>query len=369
MSVDAADAVRITSIHRSKGLEYPVVVVADLGKTFNLSDLRDRLILDERYGLCPLVPSPGGAVYYPSLPYWLAARRQVEEILAEELRLLYVAFTRAQDRLLLFGSTAARTVETRWNPAKQAAPTRSDMLAARSALDWLGPWLAGSIADPEWLSGGCGASELFCWWVHRIRSDEVEEQDEVAEGIPDFAAGASEKAAIDFTQEPPPVLGHYLESAAWRYAHRAATNQPAKASVSWLRRRVLADLEEEASAVRFMSGADFRPATGSRNRSGSASAEVRLSAAELGTLHHLFLQELDLDQAQTVEGLRQQAARLQAEGLIDAHELAQLRLDDIANFRLPPGWTGRTRNDSCCRRSCFRPRTTLWRSKALWTLP
>jgi len=47
-----ANAVRLMSIHQSKGLEFPVVVVADLGKPFNLSDLKAEIILDEQYGLC-----------------------------------------------------------------------------------------------------------------------------------------------------------------------------------------------------------------------------------------------------------------------------------------------------------------------------
>src|SRR6185295_14729484 len=77
--VDSGQAVRLMSIHQSKGLEFPVVVAADLGKPFNLSDLRSDLILDEHYGICPLVKPPFTQQRYPSLPYWLAKRRQRRE--------------------------------------------------------------------------------------------------------------------------------------------------------------------------------------------------------------------------------------------------------------------------------------------------
>src|SRR5258708_36879890 len=95
-AVSGENSVALMSIHQSKGLEFPVVVVADLGKPFNLADLRAGIILDEQYGLCPQIKPPHASKHYPSLPYWLARRRQPREMLGEELRLLYVAMTLAR---------------------------------------------------------------------------------------------------------------------------------------------------------------------------------------------------------------------------------------------------------------------------------
>ena len=97
------NAVRLMSIHQSKGLEFPVVVVADLAKPFNEQDLRGEIILDGEFGLCPRVQPPQTGGRYPSLPHWLAQRRQRRELRGEELRLLYVAMTRARDTLILSG--------------------------------------------------------------------------------------------------------------------------------------------------------------------------------------------------------------------------------------------------------------------------
>ena len=73
----SGNTVRLMSVHQSKGLEFPVVVLADLGKPFNFSDLREDIILDERYGICPQVRPPFAQQQsYPSLAYWLAERRQ-----------------------------------------------------------------------------------------------------------------------------------------------------------------------------------------------------------------------------------------------------------------------------------------------------
>src|SRR5205807_1693030 len=128
-------AVRLMSIHQSKGLEFPVVMVADLGKAFNVSDLRANLILDDKYGLCPQIMPPDSGSRYPSLPHWLASRRQHQELLGEELRLLYVAMTRARDTLLLSATVTESKFEKAWKQNDSLG--EPELSAATSYADWL----------------------------------------------------------------------------------------------------------------------------------------------------------------------------------------------------------------------------------------
>src|SRR5262249_47719479 len=72
----AADAVRLMSVHKSKGLEFPVVVLACMGSRFNEQDLSQPVLLNEEYGLCPRITPPDLDQSYPGLPYWLARRRE-----------------------------------------------------------------------------------------------------------------------------------------------------------------------------------------------------------------------------------------------------------------------------------------------------
>src|SRR6266496_536503 len=152
------------SIHQSKGLEFPVVLVADLGKRFNFDDLKERVILDEEFGLCPKVKPPHHAQLYPSLPYWLAKRRQRRESLGEEMRLLYVALTRARDRLILTGMASGKAVAEKWaGVATEKFPTQR-ILEASSYLDWLGAWLPGATGHSDWTTSG--QSSLLAWTIY-----------------------------------------------------------------------------------------------------------------------------------------------------------------------------------------------------------
>src|SRR5690606_29293528 len=105
-------------------------------------DTKEKVILDEVFGVCPQVMPPGTRQTYPSLPYWLSQRRQKTETLGEELRLLYVALTRAVDRLILSGSASAKAVSEKWPHLAARGLDVQEIADAKSFLDWIGPWLS-----------------------------------------------------------------------------------------------------------------------------------------------------------------------------------------------------------------------------------
>ncbi len=138
---EADDAVRVMSIHRSKGLEFPVVFVPDLGKMINVADLSGSILLDRQLGLGLRVIDPAAQVRYPSLAWTVVQQRLRQQALAEELRVLYVALTRAKEHLVLIGTGDPAAVD-RWRQAweRHDGPLPAEtVLAARTPLDWLGP--------------------------------------------------------------------------------------------------------------------------------------------------------------------------------------------------------------------------------------
>jgi ATP-dependent helicase/nuclease subunit A len=139
------DVVRVLTIHQSKGLEYPVVFVADLGKMFYRDPAEVSFPLHREYGFGPQCVDPKTDQKWPTVASIAIEESERKEFLAEEARVLYVALTRAREKLILVGS--ARKLESR---IQQAAMRASDpgqqlpldvMMEARSCLDWILPAL------------------------------------------------------------------------------------------------------------------------------------------------------------------------------------------------------------------------------------
>ncbi len=98
------DIVRIMSIHKSKGLEFPVVFVAGMAKGFNMMDLNGAFLIHKELGFGPRYKDEELQAVYPTLPQLAIRRRLRMETLAEEMRVLYVALTRAKEKLVLVGT-------------------------------------------------------------------------------------------------------------------------------------------------------------------------------------------------------------------------------------------------------------------------
>ena len=304
----ATDAVRLMSIHQSKGLEFPLVVLADLGKPFNFSGIHARIILDEKYGLCPQIQPPETPQFYPSLPHWLAQRRQHDKMLGEEMRLLYVAVTRAAQRLILAGTVRRNRLETKWPQQAEHAPEVAEILAARNYLDWLGPWLI-RTAGPS-ASTASGRHALLSWTIY-------EESDPRLAGDADAAELARMEVKAAGLEISPELRGRL----SWKYPFQAETRQPAKTTVTTLRRQITdADGEESPPLFKF-------PASRAE-----PNARGRLSAAEIGLAHHTFLQWVSLDESQTAAGLRSEAERLGRKSLLTREQIAALDIDALAAF-------------------------------------
>jgi ATP-dependent helicase/nuclease subunit A len=137
----ADDVVRIMSVHSSKGLEFPVVILPDLGKRINLSDCSGSILVDRHAGPGLMVADEARRIRYPSLAWMLVQTRLRQQSLAEELRVLYVATTRAKEHLILIGTcrdNACETWSARWAGHRGALPA-DVVLGASSMLDWIGP--------------------------------------------------------------------------------------------------------------------------------------------------------------------------------------------------------------------------------------
>ncbi len=315
-AVAGENSVSLMSIHQSKGLEFPVVVVADMGKAFNLSDLRAEIILDGQYGLCPQIKPPHTGQRYLSLPYWLARQRQKQESLGEELRLLYVAMTRARDTLILSGNVSEKRFNKQWRESVDL--NTASLLAARNYLDWIAAWSAKTAGTI--LSSPTGENAWLRWTIY----DDLDKRlfDDAAQ-IPMEVESEGPIAALDEG-----AWKKLRQRLAWQYPHMAATHEPAKTSVSILRRR-MAD-ETDAEAKPLFKFEVQSPKSKVQSRGGAPIG--KLSAEEIGTAHHTFLELVSLEQAGTLAGLKQEAQRLEREKALSTEEIAHLDFAALAKF-------------------------------------
>ena len=95
------NVVRMMTIHSSKGLEFPYVIYSGLSKNFNKEDIRKPLVLNQKYGLGMEYYDLTDNISYPSLSSVVVKSLTEKELISEEMRLMYVALTRAKEQLIL----------------------------------------------------------------------------------------------------------------------------------------------------------------------------------------------------------------------------------------------------------------------------
>lgn len=131
-------AVRIMSIHRSKGLEFPVVFIGDTARRFNTGDLRESVLVHPKLGLGPKLTDTLRGIEYPTLARRAVAHRLERELLSEELRLLYVAMTRARERLFMTCAVADPEKKlSKLSPCAERRMPAQALVSMHSLSEWI----------------------------------------------------------------------------------------------------------------------------------------------------------------------------------------------------------------------------------------
>lgn len=338
------DVVRILSIHRSKGLEFPIVILGELGKRFNLEDARGGILFDRRLGLALKAVDLERRIAYPTLPHHLVARAIRAESLAEELRIFYVALTRAKQRIILVGSHALdRLPGLRDRLAGHKGPLPlSDRIGAGSVMDWTLAALA-CQRDGDVLfapAGDASGTSLFA--VHTYDAESMRDWKLEVPPPPRHMEQLESCAALGDIPKPGPVpnfseLVRTIERRLMTpYPAIALTRVPAVAAATALKRRwdAIADPDEPTAtwppAHSTGYAVDrFRPPT-------SLHPSTQVDPTARGTWTHEFLQRIDFRRPCDAADLANQLGALNTAGLHTAEQAAQIDLDAIAWFFQTP---------------------------------
>ena len=288
-------AVQIMTVHKSKGLEFPVVFLCDTARRFNRQDSRDTVLVHPKLGLGPKVTDIERRIEYPSLARNAIRLRLEREMLSEEMRLMYVALTRPRERLFITAAVREPEKLLEKSAAAVTSPMASEVLAACGApVNWL---IYAALAD--------GERHL------KIRLCETGTAREKAE------------QALPQTEADPEVRRELERRLGFEYGHRDAETLPSKITATELKGRAEPD-------------ADAAPMLPERKRSfllpDFTRAEKPVTGAERGIATHLALQCMDFAQTGTPEAVENEIRRLEREKFLSAREAAAV--DAAAIYKL-----------------------------------
>ncbi|WAW14332.1 helicase-exonuclease AddAB subunit AddA [Peptostreptococcus equinus] len=288
------DNVNIMSIHKSKGLEFPIVIVADLGKEFYIKSNDSRLSLHQTMGYGPNVIDIDKRVSFPSMRKIMIESKYREESLAEEMRLLYVAMTRAKEKLIF----TANINDYDKKEEKWLSPPRnemglledSDILSSKSYLDWIMPNILRLDKKGIFINSmkeeknyqGFGQNR---WYIQVDKSKKIFD-DYNKNILLNENSYDNKDSLIDFDEES--SINKKLD---FLYPFNTSLNKPSSISVSEIK-KLVEESEEDYMHENLYS--KFRISDLKTPKFiHSGDMKVEFNSAERGTIFHLLMQVLD----------------------------------------------------------------------------
>lgn len=332
------ETVRIMSIHKSKGLEFPIVFVAGLGKNFNNQDSRSSLLIHPDLGIGIDYIDTDLRIKAPTLVKKVIQKELVLENLGEELRVLYVALTRAKEKLILTGGVKDPVkLLTKWNGVcrQKAKPlTFYQLSSAAFPLDWIIPSLMRYRGFQEVLKDmgirqdetspiyNASANISFKQYSYE-EAAEREYLEQIVDHVNQEDLLAWDREAV-FHEEFREAIRAYMD---YKYPYQIETGIHTKLTVSELKRLGQYEAEDFIAPVKDRPGKDkdYRVpvfAGGGESHSG----------ADLGTRYHTVLEALDLLRIQTLEELSELLNDLLCRGKLNEGDVKALDVNKLYLF-------------------------------------
>lgn len=336
---EAEDTVRVMTIHHSKGLEFPVVFLSGLGKQFNMNSSKGSVVMHAKLGIGLDIVDTEMRTTKKSLQETVISRAIKRDDLAEEMRVLYVAVTRAKEKLIMTGIAPDDETVLR---AEKAATSLTDggtepvpyyrLTSARTYLDWILDALSPEMkVDVRRMSG----EELVVAEEHR-----AEDRQSLAERLRLMSRSTgdeeTEKTVFD------PEIHDFLSRACrWRYPFEAGLQLPVKMTVSDIKMASIDAMQEEKGEELFAPEDEvpvplvpqFLQGTGESGEDGGSSEDQILrSGAVRGTVYHHVLQCLDFSRTSSAEEITAQIEEMEKNGILRSQEVPLVRPGDILAF-------------------------------------
>ena len=315
----ASSGVRIMSIHKSKGLEFPVVILSDLARRFSNMDFQSSVLVHPQLGLGPVCVDARRHIQYPTIARQALERTLRREAKAEELRVLYVAMTRAKEKLIM--------VHTQANAGGRVADLMalSDCPVLPEAVDsgkCMGDW----IMLPLLQRSEAGALRAFAGQNSegRFFTEETPWTVCVHDGL-QFAAPAQQSDAAAEERAPQrEELPADFAALSYRYPYAEQTAFPAKLTATQLKGRAI---DEEISE-----NTTLPPRLRNLCKPKFLAGKTALTGAERGTALHLVMQDLDFFCEPNEQSVRAQIEAMRAQRKLTDEQANAVDVRAIVRF-------------------------------------
>jgi len=288
--------VRVMSIHKSKGLEFPVVFIAGMGKRFNMMDLSEPMVIHHEYGIGIDYVNIDDRYKVPTLKKNMIKSVLKKESLEEELRVLYVAMTRAREKLYMVGTIKEQEkAEDHWLNAEMS---EYEIAKCNSFQDWVMPLIMKGICQIE-----------------------LKMPFEI-EAFSPMNTSLSKEDQVEVSYELP------VELLDWAYKDISLTHLNTTMSVTDLKKQK-AKLQHEQTPL-------FEPILPSFLREELKNSTI--SGARKGTIYHQLLYEMEVDIEPTTEAIIHIIDSMEAKGFISKEECQVLEVDKVLELLNHPVW-------------------------------
>lgn len=311
-----ANVVRIMSIHKSKGLEFPVVICSAMGKNFNTQDFKKSILYHHNLGYGPQFVDYERRISFPSIAKEALKSKINIENLSEEMRVLYVAFTRAKEKLIITGST--RNIQDsikRWSNGIESLDTISqyEILKGKNFLDWIMPCVLrhrdlSNLLEEVGLDAVFNVEHNSKWYGKLWNKNDIlveKKSDEEKESIEEIL----EK--IDVNNPDSDYYGEIEEKLNYIYPYEFSTRKPATISVTEIK-KIQNNYEEELINTIFEQKVILKKPLFIQNEE----EREKISGTERGTIVHLVMEVLDLKNVSSVNDIKSQIRDFVSKGII-----------------------------------------------------
>lgn len=317
----AQRGVRLMSIHKSKGLEFPVVILAELNKSFHKGDLLAPVLMHPELGLGPACIDLERRIRYATVAKDAVAHRQLREQKSEEMRVFYVALTRAKEKLILVSAmrNAAGVVKKLLPrascPAAPAAVSGCDSMAQWVLLPLLCRTEAFPLRQAADMEGRMPCNDGIPWHIEWVDGASCQQR----------RKGRLPLQRPEEAQELPfdPAL------LLFRYAYETESRLPSKLTATQLKGRLVDQRVAENAPPTVAMQSAFRTPRFWEQTHG-------LTAAERGTAMHQALQFLDFSKTGSLEEIRAELARMEQRRFLTSEQAAAVDCAQIAALFASP---------------------------------